>query len=59
MMTGASRPFAALRSPVAPLNETSTLQRSLAIDQMRDELDVVDAVRVAAVDRRIGRRPCP
>ena len=58
MITGASRkPFAAVRSPVVRLNENVAPGRDqLAVDQVRDELDVVDPVRDAAVDRLVACR---
>ena len=56
MITGAtSRPFAALRSPVVPLNENSVPGRDQrVVDEVRDDLDVVDPVRYAAVQRRVA-----
>ena len=56
MITGASRkPFSAVRSPVVPLNENVVARGDQrAVDQLRDERDVVQAVRDAAVGRVVA-----
>ena len=56
MITGASwKPFSAVRSPVVPLNENVSPGRDQrAVDQLRDEGDVVQAARDAAVGRVVA-----